>query len=88
MPRPEDVISPQDRWELKKVLHNDPEGWSIVEGEYEGDLVVGIRWNGDDGNNPGFPTSRGGKPVWFFLPYTVGVVVKALAEVLKVVKTA
>jgi len=73
---PRTVLSPQrsvaDLW----VLHDgglwtedDPwSGWSLARMTWEGNPnAVGCRWNGEQGVNPGSPSSRG-YSTWFIIP--------------------
>lgn len=81
---PHEVVSPRDRWQLGSVLYTHPtEHWSIATGWWGGDQVVAIRWDGDDADALGYPNSAG-HPVWFILPEVVGVIVRALAEILEI----
>ena len=81
---PNNVTSPQDKWELEEVLYTDAEQWSVAKGRWEGEPVVAIRWDGDKEDALGFPSSVG-YPVWFLLPVAVGCLVEGLARVLKAV---
>jgi len=64
---PQTVVSPRNRWELGNVVCNTGQsGWSVAEGTWDKQPVVGIRWNGDD-EVAGNPQSHG-NPTWFILP--------------------
>lgn len=68
---PETVDSPKASWKLTKVVYNSSPGqggWSVAEGDWEGDPCLGVRWNGDE-SEPGVgnPQSRG-YPTWFIVP--------------------
>lgn len=67
--KPEDVVSPRDRWTYERTLVNTGQGgFSVVEGQWDNSLQVGVRWNGDDlSGSSGSPQSTG-KPIWFILP--------------------
>lgn len=73
---PRTVLSPQrsvaDLWVLYDGgpwAEGDPwSGWSLARMTWEGDAnAVGCRWNGEQGENPGSPSSRG-YPTWFIIP--------------------
>ena len=70
---PEDVISPEGRWQQDKVIYSDKHGlrggWSVAEGQWDNGGwrdVLAIRWNGKEGEK-GNPQSRG-QATWFILP--------------------
>jgi len=64
---PRTVRSPKEHWMLIDVLDNRGEGeHSIAIGEWDGNRVLAIRWNGNAGEL-GNPQSRG-IPTWFVLP--------------------
>lgn len=90
MPKPEEVVAPKDRWEIKEVLYtgknHSGSSWSVAKGIYEEGEVIAIRWDGDDPNDKGFPTSRYGTPVWFVLPEPVGLAVVMAVQALKVMR--
>ena len=70
--KPENVISPKNRWRLRCVLHDGGEGrWSVAEGQWENDCfwgeVLAIRWNGSAEAEIGNPQSRG-LATWFIVP--------------------
>lgn len=66
--RPKDVVSPKKSWKLIKVLHKGKEDeWSAAKGEWEGDPVLALRWNGTREKKLGKPQSHG-KAVWFIFP--------------------
>jgi len=66
---PNSVVSPKSSWELKQVIYNTGQGgWSVAHGEWDGDPVIGIRWNGSDNESGcGNPQSRG-HATWFIIP--------------------
>ena len=72
MMEPEQVISPQQRWRLREVIHKDGD-WSLTRGDWKDEEdrwdrnVLAIRWNGNEKRPKGFPISSG-YPVWFILP--------------------
>jgi hypothetical protein len=51
------------------LTEGDPwSGWSVARMTWAGDPdAVGIRWNGEQGENPGNPSSRG-YPTWLIIP--------------------
>ena len=50
------------------VLRDDgPAEPAFAVGEWDGEPVIGVRWNGDEENPIGNPQSRG-LPTWFILP--------------------
>lgn len=70
--KPEDVLSPKNRWRLRQVLHDSGEGgWSAAEGQWDNEGlwsdVLAIRWNGTEGAEIGNPQSRG-LATWFIVP--------------------
>ncbi|WP_331351238.1 hypothetical protein [Cellvibrio sp. UBA7671] len=67
--RPEEVVSPKDRWRHKVTLcDTGQDGFSVVEGIWDGAPCVAMRWNGDDlSGGSGAPQSTGW-PTWFIVP--------------------
>ena len=66
--KPAGVISPKASWTLMRVIYDDGEGeTALALGTWNGDVRLGIRWNGRDDNPIGNPQSRG-LPTWFILP--------------------
>jgi hypothetical protein len=66
--RPGDVHSPKTKWNLIAVLDDgDEDGCAMAMGRWEGELVLALRWNGDEENSIGNPQSRG-IPTWFIVP--------------------
>ncbi len=71
--RAQDVHSPQDRWTLKKVVHDEGESlyavaigtWRLADSTEQPRLA--LRWNGEEGRPAGTPSSRG-HATWFFVP--------------------
>lgn len=64
--KPELVTSPKGRWKLIDVLFDGGEGEdSLAIGEWDGQRVLAVRWNGHDGGI-GNPQSTG-RPTWFIL---------------------
>lgn len=65
---PSTVTSPQ--WaEIKieeVILDTGSHGFSVAKLWYEGELSIGIRWNGTD-KHIGMPSARG-NPIWFIMP--------------------
>lgn len=74
---PRTVTSPQrlvaDLWVVYDGglwKEDDPgwSGWSLARMTWDGNRdAVGCRWNGEQGVNPGSPSSRG-YPTWFIIP--------------------
>jgi hypothetical protein len=79
------VISPLRSLENLCVIHDggagnaaDPlSGWSCAMFDWEGDPVIGLRWNGGEGQPRGMPQSRG-IPVWFIIPAPLAEMVRQL----------
>jgi hypothetical protein len=73
--RPEDVCAPRQSWELLEVLidrGNNPNGhsskaWSLASGYWCRVPCLGIRLNGSDDLQEGYPIGFG-EPVWFIVP--------------------
>ena len=64
---PKTVDSPKSRIGKVEVRHNHGD-WALAELEWDGERVLGIRWNGDEGESGvGSPQSRG-HPTWFIVP--------------------
>jgi hypothetical protein len=66
---PTSVHSPKLHWALITVLDDaGPSNIALAIGRWNGDPVLGMRWNGDNDDNPiGNPQSRG-IPTWFIVP--------------------
>ena len=65
MPSPFDV-NPRN-FHVAEVIY-DCDGFSIAWGQSEdGVRLLGMRWNGNGIDDPGYP-NRFGNPVWFFIP--------------------
>jgi len=66
--KPEDVTSPRSLWQLDKVLYDGgEEKWAAAEGQWDGEQVLAIRWNGSEDKEIGNPQSSG-HPTWFIVP--------------------
>jgi len=68
--KPDDVTSPQDSWSLNCVFYDEGEGGiAIAFGEWDGEPVLAIRWNGTNELHKelGNPQSSG-HATWFILP--------------------
>lgn len=78
------VDSPRKNWRLTKVLYNAKAlGWSVAEGEWDGEPAIGMRWNGsDETDGVGNPQSRG-NPTWFIVPQAFQQSVRDVIETLK-----
>lgn len=70
---PDKVTSPRQMWTLIRVLESghleDSFGQrvAIALGDWDGEKVLGMRWNGSDKSPLGNPQSRG-LPTWFIVP--------------------
>lgn len=72
---PKTVNSPRNLWKLIEVLRlgednkNGDDDATLAIGEWDGDRVLAIRWNGTSESESGVgnPQSRG-LPTWFILP--------------------
>lgn len=66
---PRDVVSPKSHVSNVDVIYAGAgEGsWSVARLRWDGEPVLGIRWNGDGVNPLGSPQSRG-IPTWFIVP--------------------
>jgi hypothetical protein len=73
--KPQDVLSPKGSIKNIRVIYDGREhGWSLARLEWDGEEVIGIRWNGGSTNgipSVGNPQSRG-YPTWFVLPEEAG----------------
>lgn len=81
---PTAVTSPKRYWSLIAVLDDQgPGNIAVAIGRWENEPYLGMRWNGDNENNPiGNPQSRG-LPTWFILPlgeYTEAIVATLPAD--------
>ena len=62
---PDQATSPKLNWSIIKVLvPSAEEGMAIALGKWDGEPVIGLRWNGTDDSPVGHPQSRG-LPTWF-----------------------
>jgi hypothetical protein len=79
--KPDEVVAPKSRWELKKVICNTGQGgWAAAEGIWDDEPALGIRWNGDDDSGAhGSPQSHG-NPTWFIVPPELVETVRDLAH--------
>lgn len=76
---PEMVDSPKSSIRNLKVRHNQGK-WAVAEFDWEDEAVVGIRWNGTDGEpGVGSPQSRG-HPTWFIVPGELADAVRARVD--------
>ena len=67
-PLPQTVRSPRAHWTLVHVLYDGGEdSYSIAVGIWDGEPVLGTRWNGGEDSPVGNPQSRG-LPIWFIMP--------------------
>lgn len=58
-------VNPQ-KWSEKIELY-DNEVYSVVWGRYDGEWTLGVRWNGNDGDDIGFPR-QGNYPTFYVEP--------------------
>jgi hypothetical protein len=83
---PEDVLSPREKVSNLRVIYSGDKGdLAIATMTYGGTAdEVGIRWNGDDNDELGYPKSRN-QPVWFVVPKKGGLdeIVRWVGEELK-----
>ena len=80
--KPQDVIAPQDRWELDRVLYDGEEDqWSAAKGTWDGEEALAIRWNGTTDHPLGRPHSHA-HPTWFIVPHELVGVVQAVIDLL------
>ena len=74
------VVSPKHHWHLFEILLDKGEGQCVYAlGTWDGERVIGFRWNGVDGNPIGTPSSRG-LPIWIILEQDLYDAVIQLAE--------
>jgi len=53
---PDNVTSPQEHWQLDCVIYDGRDGGvSLSLGRWDGNQVIGIRWNGDENRTLGNP---------------------------------
>lgn len=73
--KPETVLSPKGSVADLNVLHNNG-SWSVAEMNWQGQLALGVRWNGSDNESGvGTPQSRG-LPMWFIVPQELAAAIK------------
>ena len=54
------------KWTDKTTLYDDGY-YSVIWGRYEGNRTVGVRWNGNEGDDIGFPR-QGNNPTFYVEP--------------------
>jgi len=68
---PEQAISPKGRVKDLRVIYNSGRtagSWSVATLKWDEQERVGLRWNGEEGEEgKGHPQSRG-NPTWFIVP--------------------
>jgi hypothetical protein len=83
---PKTVLSPRGSVSSVEVVFNTGPGgqsWSIARLMWEDQPAVGIRWNGEDGNERGVGTPQArGNPTWFIVPAELADCVLSHAEML------
>lgn len=62
--RPEQVNP--NAWNNHEVIYDDGE-FSAVNGLFDGNPNIGVRWNGESDEERGYP-GQGGYPLWFVVP--------------------
>jgi len=73
---PESVLSPKSIVrDLQVLLDGGTDQWSLASLTYDGNEVMGVRWNGGPENTLGSPQSRG-IPTWFVLPTEIADAIK------------
>jgi hypothetical protein len=80
---PNEVTSPKDSWHLINVVHDEGEGnIAVAYGEWDGEKVIAIRWNGSNEPNKGLGNPQStGYATWFILPKSFGIAI--INEILK-----
>lgn len=77
---PDQATSPRQHWSIIKVLvPAASERMAIALGKWDGQPVIGLRWNGTDEAPVGNPQSRG-LPTWFIVE--LGTYTEAIIEAL------
>ncbi|MGM0169779.1 hypothetical protein IGI39_004791 [Enterococcus sp. AZ135] len=75
MVSPKEVISPKEKLELMHIIEDGTEtgkGYSIAKLRWKNVISYGIRYDGDNENDKGFPTTgKGYQSAWFILPDVV-----------------
>ncbi|MYD30136.1 MAG: hypothetical protein F4X01_00780 [Nitrospira sp. SB0661_bin_20] len=80
--KPQDVISPKDRWKLDRILYDGGEDqWAVAKGTWDEEETLVIRWNGRTGKKLGQPQSSG-HPTWFIVPDELVGVIRAVIDLL------
>ncbi|HMH00442.1 MAG TPA: hypothetical protein VK555_03460 [Terriglobales bacterium] len=80
--RPASVIAPRSALRAVDVLYETGEdGWAVAQLNWNGDLVLGIRWNGGLESSLGTPNARG-IPTWFIVPPELEEVIRERIETL------
>jgi len=81
---PASVLSPRNAVRAVDVLYEtDPgeDGWAVAQLNWNGDLVLGLRWNGGSESSLGTPNARG-IPTWFIVPEELEDVIRERIETL------
>ncbi|MGX6978529.1 hypothetical protein ACWN8V_04535 [Vagococcus elongatus] len=75
MVKPQEVNSPKEKLEVITIIEDGTvtgKGYSFAKVKWKGRDAHAIRYDGDNDNDKGFPTSgRGYHPAWFILPDAV-----------------
>ncbi|MDT2704815.1 hypothetical protein [Enterococcus dispar] len=75
MVSPKEVISPKEKLELLHIIEDGTitgKGYSIAKLKWKSAVSYGIRYDGDDEKDKGFPTTgKGYQAAWFILPDAV-----------------
>ncbi len=70
---PGDVTAPSARWQLDRVLRDGGSGgYSLALGQWDGERVLALRWNGSSDQPKGNPLSST-HPTWVVLPGALNV---------------
>lgn len=66
--RPAEVTAPSARWQLTAVIRDGGSGgYSLALGQWDGERVLALRWNGSGDQPKGNPLSST-HPTWMVLP--------------------
>lgn len=57
-----------------RVLFDDGE-YSVIWGEYDGTLALGVRWNNGEDGVIGYPKSAFGHPAWYVEPDFIAITI-------------
>ena len=78
--QPSTVLAPRNAVRSVDVIYETGEsGWAVARLNWNGEIVLGIRWNGGEESSLGSPNARG-IPTWFILPKELEGVVREHVE--------